>query len=94
MTNIEWRKEPVWECAECDHAQSESELLRAPHPFQPGAQIVGCAQCRSVGALVRICDAWGCPRGATNGTPVPGGPYRQVCGVHLPRAINPPKEKP
>lgn len=91
---IVWREAAAWRCYECDFVQGQDQLLRAPHPFLPDDEIVGCAECRIAGSLERLCEAQGCIASATLRLTVPGG-YRSVCGWHYGK-IHPPfsKEKP
>ncbi len=64
----------------CDWIGDESEMLRAPDPFNEGDMLYACPKCRDQ-SLVLACDEPGCKKQATCGTPTPEG-YRRVCGDH------------
>jgi hypothetical protein len=70
-------------CEECGWLGQDSEMLKAPSPFDPEHTIVGCPRCREVETLVVACDEPGCSAKVTCGTPTPDG-YRNTCGKHAP----------
>lgn len=86
---IVWREAAAWRCYECDYIQGTDQLLRAPHPFIPNADIAGCVQCRSAGTLERLCEVQGCLAVARC---KPDGLDRSVCGWHYGK-IPPPFSK-
>lgn len=70
-----------WMCEECERIFEDSELLIAPNPFNPEAEIVGCPFCKSVDQFSEICDEPGCNMVTTCGFPTPIG-YRRTCSKH------------
>lgn len=71
-------------CEECNWHGFESDILRAPNPFNSRDELSGCPKCRSVECLIEACDEDGCWNNSTCGTPTPNG-YRRTCGKHIPK---------
>ena len=67
----------------CNWHGTSDEVLRAPHPFEPGEEVWGCPKCKSIDSLYLACDEPGCWETASCGTPTPAG-YRSTCGKHRP----------
>jgi len=65
----------------------DTEVLRAPNPFQQGDELWGCPVCRDVGTLMQACDEPDCWELTTCGTNTPFG-YRRTCGKHRPKNGN------
>jgi len=70
-------------CEECGWRSNESEVMRAPNPWDAGGYIEGCPECNSVNSMIYVCDEPECWSEATCGTPTPDG-YRRTCGKHMP----------
>ena len=70
-----------WQCDSCNAVSLEAELLRAPSPFDPDDELVGCPTCKSCEGFTELCEIDGCEMPATCGGPV-GGIYRRTCGPH------------
>lgn len=79
-----------WKCSErhCGWHGDDSEMLRAPNPFDEGFIICACPKCKEVGVLSGGCDEPGCTDFASCGTPTPDG-YRVTCGKHAPIRMPP-----
>jgi hypothetical protein len=75
--------EDRWICRECSSVCGDKELLRAPNPFAPAEEIVGCPICEEVNAMVGACDFGGCVREASTGSPTADG-YVRRCWEHSP----------
>lgn len=71
-----------WQCVCCAAVSVESELLRAPSPFDASDELVGCPACKSAEGFVELCEMDGCLRGATCGGPGEDGIYRRTCSPH------------
>lgn len=71
----------IFRCNECAWSGPESEILRAPNPFQPEDSISGCPKCGCVGDFTNLCDEPGCTDEAGCGFPTESG-YRRTCGKH------------
>lgn len=68
-----------WRCGWCG---PQSELLRAPDPFNPGEEITCCPKCRDPSnGIITACDFDGCTEEASSGTPTPDG-YKHRCYTH------------
>ena len=67
----------------CDWKGDDSEMLRAPHPFDLADEVVGCPNCKDIGTLAEVCDEPGCWEVSTMGTPTGEG-YRRTCFNHRP----------
>ncbi len=78
-------EEHRWLCAECDHVSLDSEILRAPSPFDDTDEIVGCPKCKAAETLVWACHSDGCVRVASIGEPWPDRVYRWSCHSHSSR---------
>ena len=61
---------------------TEDRILRAPNPWTPTAEIVGCPSCYEPETLAMLCDVPDCGREADCGWPSPAG-YRRTCGRHM-----------
>jgi hypothetical protein len=68
-----------WQCL---WVGPESDALQAPDPFNSGATLLACPDCREQ-SLRMCCDEPECIDEATCGTPTLEG-YRHTCGKHLP----------
>jgi hypothetical protein len=68
----------------CNWHGTSDEVLRAPHPFDPGEEVWGCPKCKSIDSLYLACDEPGCWKPVSCGTPTPTG-YRSTCGQHRPK---------
>ena len=75
-----------WRCRDCGDISLEVDLLRAPNPFCPDQNILGCPECKSVGDFARLCDEPGCCNEVMCGfTTTEGdefGGYRMTCHEH------------
>lgn len=71
-----------WQCKCCDAVVFDSEFLRAPSPFDPTDELVGCPHCKSAEGFVELCEIDGCHRAASCGGPGADGVYRRTCGAH------------
>ena len=67
----------------CGWHGTEDQILTAPHPFEEGATINGCPECKGVDCVIYACDEPGCWADVTCGTPTQDG-YRSTCGKHRP----------
>jgi hypothetical protein len=72
-----------WRCRECDWRGGDSDLLRAPNPFDREDILIGCSKCKQAETMVLVCDEDGCLQDATCGTPTPMA-YRHTCHRHVP----------
>lgn len=72
-----------WICTECDEVCTDTQVLRAPNPFDDDHIICGCPCCREVNSLLACCDEPGCEQLVTCGTPTEDG-YRKTCTKHAP----------
>lgn len=71
-----------WMCQSCDWHGGDDELLRAPSPFDPADEIIGCPKCKAVEDVANACDEPGCGEPASCGFQDPGG-YRRTCVRHF-----------
>jgi hypothetical protein len=59
-----------WKCMDCHCIMPESEMLRAPSPFDSSCTLVACPHCRVCGTtLALVCDEPGCTDEASCGWP-------------------------
>lgn len=72
-----------WACEDCDTVTHRPDLLVAAHPFDADDEVYGCPACRGMD-LTPVCDAAGCTRRVSCGTPTPEG-YRSTCYGHRPK---------
>lgn len=84
-------KDRRWRCMSCNYVSTDADLLRAPSPFDPEAELTGCPNCRDCGEFRLLCDEPGCGREASSGWPTGDdsdawGGYRQTCFDHNERA--------
>lgn len=79
-----------FKCEECGKIFEESEMLRAPHPFIPAAEVGGCPSCHEIDLFCMLCDEPGCQDPVSCGFPSPTG-YRQTCCVHYQTSLTTPK---
>jgi hypothetical protein len=70
-------------CEECGWHGLSTDLLEAPNPFDPKYKCWGCPECKSIDHQCVACDADGCWKQATCGTPMPDK-YWHTCGDHVP----------
>jgi hypothetical protein len=75
-------------CRWCGWRGYSYNILRAPNPFVPNGDLcVACPDCKEIGfhdgALTIACDAPGCFRSVSAGTPIQHG-YRHTCSDHRP----------
>jgi hypothetical protein len=78
-----------WKCMKCHAVTQESELLRAPNPFD-GETLTACPHCKyfiQTPVLVLVCDEPGCTDTANCGWPTADatdawGGWRKTCGKH------------
>jgi len=70
-----------WGCNSCDWLGLETELLRAPSPFEPETEVLGCPKCKAIDDFFAVCDEPGCTKEAGCGFPTANG-YRHTCGKH------------
>ena len=70
-------------CGECGALVHTDNALRAGHPFDVGAIVLGCPSCCSIDSFEKVCDEPGCTEVVCAGTPTPAG-YRLTCGKHMP----------
>ena len=80
-------KDRGWLCMSCSYVSTDADLLRAPSPFDPSAELTGCPNCRDCGEFRLLCDEPGCGREASGGWPTGDdsdawGGYRQTCAEH------------
>ena len=74
-----------WRCSECNRVvEDESYFLRAPNPFDPLDEVMGCPHCKRVGEVSALCDELGCDAFVACGTPTDLG-YRNTCYKHRPK---------
>lgn len=73
-----------WRCEHCRKIVPDAEMLRAPHPFEPGDSVLGCPSCHAIDAFVDVCDEPGCDLDASCGWPSDAG-YRRTCHKHWQR---------
>ena len=71
----------LWGCKCCDWIGKNDDLLRAPNPFRPEDEIVGCPKCQAVEDFFNVCDEPGCREESSCGFPTPSG-YRRTCSKH------------
>lgn len=76
-------KKVLCENRRCGWRGLDSALLRAPHPFAEGVEMVACPSCKDTESLRSVCDEPWCCKEAVCGTPTPNG-YRVTCGEHVP----------
>ena len=69
----------------CDWRGNVDGVLRAPDPFNPGVDIIGCPDCKAHSSIHMACDEPGCWSVADCGTPTSDG-YRETCGEHMPES--------
>lgn len=81
-----------WRCECCDWIGGD--YLTAPNPFDPADKITGCPSCKAVDSMRSACQADGCTRPGTSGTPGWLG-YRYVwtCYEHSPHATTSPASR-
>ena len=74
--------EAKYKCARwrCGWFGRESDLLKAPHPFEPGEEVWGCPRCHEIG-YERACDEEGCWNRGDCGTPTENS-YKWLCSKH------------
>jgi DNA-directed RNA polymerase subunit RPC12/RpoP len=75
------RRVERYRCLGCGQEFSSTEFLRAPSPFDPSTELLGCPYCRGIDGFALLCDEPGCRRDATCGFPTREG-YRRTCGAH------------
>lgn len=68
-------------CCECDTIIEETAALRAPNPFDPSEELVGCPTCKSVDSFLAVCDEPDCVQTVSCGWQSPEG-YRRTCYQH------------
>lgn len=77
-------------CRWCGWRGYSYNLLRAVNPFVPEELCVACPVCKEIGfhdgTLTIACDAPGCSRSVSAGTPIQYG-YRQTCSDHRPAKL-------
>lgn len=71
-----------WRCECCSVVSADTGLLRAPSPFDPDDELVGCPSCKQTEGFIELCEIDGCLKGATCGGPGEDGIYRRTCGNH------------
>lgn len=70
-------------CRECDWRGTWGDVLKAPNPFAPEEEIMGCPDCKAVDDTLRTaCYETGCWKEASCGSPYPDGVYRWSCYKH------------
>ena len=69
-------------CESCGWRGAMDDILRAPSPFDPEDELVGCPQCKIVEKLHMTCDEPGCTLPVSCGWLSPNG-YRLTCGRHM-----------
>ena len=75
------RYEAKWGCKACSWIGSDGDILRAPSPFHPDHEIIGCPECKDTEGFDELCDEPKCFNHATQGWPSEHG-YRRTCGDH------------
>ena len=70
----------------CRWIGDDSEVLRAPDPFNEGDELRACPACRVVESIIMACDVEGCTKDGSCGTPTEEG-YRWTCWEHQPESI-------
>ena len=68
-------------CSDCGHQYRESEILKAPSPFEPDENIYGCPKCKAIDKASLVCDEPRCWEPSTCGWSGNDG-YRRTCGKH------------
>jgi len=66
----------------CGWRGIETQLLRAPDPFNPGDELTACPDCRQQGELRMACETDGCWKESSCGGTFADGVYRNTCGPH------------
>ena len=77
-------------CSDWRHCRwrgKESELLRAPSPFDATFEITACPNCKEIGGCMQACEVHDCWEEATCGIPTQEG-YKRVCGKHFEELSN------
>lgn len=72
-----------WRCLDCNCIATANELLRAPNPFDPRQEIVGCPNCKAVDRFDRVCEVDDCNRTASCGWTDSKGTRHHTCGEHM-----------
>lgn len=73
-----------WRCNECGQAHEESTLLKAPNPFAPTDEMMGCPNCGEPNNFREVCQVGDCEEDATCGRPrFRGFRYARLCGRHF-----------
>jgi hypothetical protein len=70
-------------CLECRWHGLGWNVLKAPNPFDPEDEILGCPKCKEVNSMVAACDEFDCWEEGSCGTPTLKG-YRWTCFRHIP----------
>lgn len=80
-----YRTEDHWRCKECKNVAPDSQLLKAPNPFDADEVVFGCPVCKAVDRFEEMCDVVDCNQSASCGTPIEGTPsYVRTCYLHWP----------
>lgn len=72
----------IWRCKQCAEMVKLKDMLRAPNPFIPEDELLGCPSCNSIDQWEPVCDEPGCVQLAGFGWPTSDGGYRTTCGKH------------
>lgn len=80
MTQDQKRACDDWRCG---WRGLDTEILRAPDPFNAGCELVACPKCRCQ-TIRTCCDEPNCWEQDTCGTPTTAG-YRRTCHKHVPK---------
>mgnify|MGYP001188598977 CR=1 FL=1 len=71
-----------WKCDRCQAVSLLPELLRAPSPFDPDDELIGCPACKRCEGFTALCETPDCEKPATCGGTFEDGVYRHTCGHH------------
>jgi hypothetical protein len=76
-----------WRCTECGAITKDSDLLRAPSPFNSTEILCGCPHCFMSTDFDILCDEPGCTNIVSCGWPTGNknddwGGYRSTCSQH------------
>lgn len=71
----------TWRCLSCSADIHEGRFLRAPNPFEPETELIGCPECKALDGFTIVCSEPGCKKEASCGWPSRQG-YRHTCFDH------------
>ena len=77
----------TWRCESCGAAIHDSLFERAPSPFNPEDELIGCPECKGVNGFTILCDEGDCQAEASCGWPSRQG-FRHTCFEHSEFSMN------